>query len=121
MRHIKDPAICVNHMEHPILMDEQNEVVMIKGFAGKVPEPVYLFRSFGRNYLDYGITDGSLLLCSGGSEPREGDLVVKMVGKTPTIYILRPGSKETSEGTMRVLGDPGEVFAVVISTFNFYY
>lgn len=120
MRHNKDHTGYVGHANHPVLMDETSQTVTIKGFEGKLAGSVFLLRSFGRNYLGHGITDGSMLLCSDSIEPRDGDLVIKMIEKTPTVYILRAGSKKTSEGTMRVLGDPAEVYAVVISSFNFY-
>lgn len=57
----------VGRVDHPILMDESDQTVMIKGFAGRLTGDVMLFNSFGRNYLDYWITDGSLLLCAMGS------------------------------------------------------
>ena len=68
----------VGRVDHPILMDESDQTVMIKGFAGRLTGDVMLFNSFGRNYLDYWITDGSLLLCSNGVEPHDGDLVIKI-------------------------------------------
>lgn len=57
----------VGRVDHPILMDEPDQTVMIKGFTGRLAGDVMLFNSFGRHYLDYGITDGSLLLCAMGS------------------------------------------------------
>lgn len=110
----------IGRTDHPVIMDGMGKSITIKGFEGKLGGSVFMLPSSGRNYLEYGITDGSILLCSDCIKPADGDLVIKMIGKTPTVYILRPGSKETSEGTMRVLGDPAEVDAVIISSFNFY-
>ena len=75
----------VGRVDHPILMDESDQTVMIKGFAGRLTGDVMLFNSFGRNYLDYWITDGSLLLCSNGVEPHDGDLVIKINQGKPAI------------------------------------
>lgn len=47
----------VGRVNHLILMNEADQTVMIKGFAGRLTGDVMLFNSFGRNYLDYGITD----------------------------------------------------------------
>ena len=93
----------VGRVDHPILMDESDQTVMIKGFAGRLTGDVMLFNSFGRNYLDYWITDGSLLLCSNGVEPHDGDLVIKINQGKPAVYIFRPGFAETAEGAMRAM------------------
>ena len=82
----------VGRVDHPILMDESDQTVMIKGFTGRLAGDVMLFNSFGRHYLDYGITDGSLLLCANGIEPHDGDLVIKMNQGKPAVYIFRLGS-----------------------------
>ena len=111
----------VGRVDHPILMGESDQTVMIKGFAGRLAGDVMLFNSFGRNYLDYGITDGSLLLCANGIEPHDGDLVIMMNRGKPAVYIFRLGSTETAEGSMRVLGNADEADYVIVSAFNFYH
>lgn len=111
----------VGRVDHPILMDESGQTVMIKGFTGRLAGDVMLFHSFGRHYLDYGITDGSLLLCANGIKPHDGDLVIKMNQGKPAVYIFRPGSTETAEGSMRVLGNADEADYVIVSAFNFYH
>ena len=111
----------VGRVDHPILMDESDQTVMIKGFAGQLTGDVMLFNSVGHNYLDYGITDGSLLLCSNGVEPHDGDLFIKMNQGKPAVYIFRLGSTETAEGSMRVLGNAAEADYVIVSAFNFYH
>ena len=111
----------VGRVDHPILMGESDQTVMIKGFAGRLAGDVMLFNSFGRNYLDYGITDGSLLLCANGIEPHDGDLVIMMNQGKPAVYIFRLGSTETAEGSMRVLGNADEADYMIVSAFNFYH
>ena len=111
----------VGRVDHPILMGESDQTVMIKGFAGRLAGDVMLFNSFGRNYLDYGITDGSLLLCANGIEPHDGDLVIMINQGKPAVYIFRPGSTETAEGSMRVLENADEADYVIVSAFNFYH
>ena len=111
----------VGRVDHPILMGESDQTVMIKGFAGRLAGDVMLFNSFGRNYLDYGITDGSLLLCANEIEPHDGDLVIMMNQGKPAVYIFRPGSTEPAEGSMRVLGNADEADYVIVSAFNFYH
>lgn len=111
----------VGRVNHPILMNEADQTVMIEGFAGRLAGDVMLFNSVGRNYLDYGITDGSLLLCASGFELHDGDLVIKINQGKPAVYIFRPGSAETAEGSMRVLGNADEADYVIVSAFNFYH
>lgn len=111
----------VGRVDHPILMGESDQTVMIKGFAGRLAGDVMLFNSFGRNYLDYGITDGSLLLCANEIEPHDGDLVIMMNQGKPAVYIFRPGSTETAEGSMRVLRNADEADYMIVSAFNFYH
>lgn len=111
----------VGRVDHPILMGESDQTVMIKGFAGRLAGDVMLFNSFGRHYLDYGITDGSLLFCANGIEPHDGDLVIMMNQGKPAVYIFRLGSTETAEGSMRVLGNADEADYVIVSAFNFYH
>lgn len=111
----------VGRVDHPILMGESDQTVMIKGFAGRLAGDIMLFNSFGRNYLDYGITDGSLLLCANEIEPHDGDLVIKMNQGKPAVYIFRLGSTETAEGSMRVLGNADEADYMIVSAFNFYH
>ena len=107
-------------ISHPILMDMEDQSIMIEGFSGQLAGEVLLFRCLGQNYLGYGITDGSILLCTNGIKPRDGDLVIKFDGGTPVVYIFRPASDKTAEGTMRVLENADEVDGVIISSFNFY-
>ena len=38
----------VGRVDHPILMNEADQTVMIKGFAGRLTGDVMLFNSFGR-------------------------------------------------------------------------
>lgn len=111
----------VGRVDHPILMDESDQTVMIKGFAGRLAGDVMLFHSCGRHYLDYGITDGSLLLCANGIKPHDGDLVVMLSQGKPVVYIFRLGSAETAEGSMRVLGNADEADYVIVSALNFYH
>ena len=111
----------VGRVDHPILMGESDQTVMIKGFAGRLAGDVMLFNSFGRNYLDYGITDGSLLLCANGIEPHDGDLVIMMNQGKPAVYFYGTATTETAEGSMRVLGNADEADYVIVSAFNFYH
>lgn len=39
----------------------------------------------------------------------------------PAVYIFRPGSTETAEGSMRVLGNADEADYMIVSAFNFYH
>ena len=64
--------------------------------------------------------EGTVFLCTNGISPKDGDLVVRMCGKQPVLYIFRPDSSEEFEGRKRVLNDAHEVDAVVACSFNFY-
>lgn len=101
-------------------MSTKDQTLMIDGFAHCLEGTVFLLRGFGHRFRDLGITDGTLLLCTNGISPKDGDLVVRMCGKQPVLYIFRPDSSEEFEGRKRVLNDAHEVDTVVACSFNFY-
>ena len=94
--------------------------MLIDGFGQCLEGTVFLLRGFGHRFRDLGITDGTILLCANGIPPKDGDLVIRMCGKQPVLYLFRPNLNEEFEGLKRVLSDVSEVDAVVACSFNFY-
>lgn len=101
-------------------MSTRGQVLMIDGLAQCLAGTVFLLRGFGHRFHDLGITDGTTLLCTNGITPKDGELVVRMCGEQPVLYLFRPNSSEEFEGLKRVLNDVREVDAVVACSFNFY-
>lgn len=109
---------CSGPIKYTMFTDDQS--LIIKGLAQNLDGTVFLLRGFGHRFRDLGVTNGTILLCTNGIAPRDGDLVIRMCGKQPILYIYRPHSKEAFEGLKRVLNDVEEVDAVVVCSFNFY-
>lgn len=59
-------------------MSTKDQTLMIDGFCHLLEGTVFLLRGFGHRFRDLGITDGTLLLCTNGISPKDGDLVVRM-------------------------------------------
>lgn len=116
---MNNTSVTVNPIPHPVQLGEDGSMV-IHGY-GLDPENCFLMQAFGHRYHDYGIADGSYLLCSLTKPPRSGDLVIVMAEDTPTVYLYRPRSKEDTDGEKRILKTKTNVYATILCSLNFYH
>lgn len=105
--------------DHPIRTNPDGSM-LIEGYPEGVFRESFGLIAKGPHFHEYGIADNSLLLCSPALEPKDGDVVVLFGEEQPVLYIFRPGAPEGMDGDKRVIGDPGRVDAVVLSSLNFY-
>ena len=112
-------SVTVNPIPHSVQVGEDGSM-LIHGYDLD-PENSFLMQAFGHRYHDYGIADGSYLLCSPTKIPKSGDLVIVMVEGTPTVYLYRPRSKEDMDGEKRILKTKNDVYATILCSLNFYH
>jgi hypothetical protein len=104
---------------HPIGIVNDKRI-HIDGFEDLVYEDCFSIMAAGHRYLDYGIADGSILLCSQSVVPQEEDIVLTDDNGVMTLYLFRPTSKEKTDGKKRVLSDRSRIKATVLGSFNYY-
>ena len=104
---------------HPISSGDQDALV-IHGFEGTLDNGCLSIVAYGDHFLEYGIADNSLLVCSMTVEPQEGDIVIHFDGARPVAYLFQPDSDAECDEENRLLHDAGQVDAVVLGSFNFY-
>lgn len=107
-------------VEHPIAIYTPSSL-LVEGFESLDLDDCFAIVAYGKRYHDYGITDGSVLLCSKTLLPHENDLVLAIDDNVPTVYIYRPDSAVSFDGEKRILSDSKLIYATVICALNFYY
>lgn len=104
---------------HGMRMHETNSIE-ICGFSNLTEENCFCVVAAGHRYHEFGIADGSVLLCSKAVTPQDGDIVTTFDGTLFTIYVFRPGSMEAMDGEKRIIADRGKIYATVLGSFNYY-
>ena len=103
---------------HPITVSRGS--VEIEGFPFRLTDHVFSQIAYGNSCPQYGIAEGSILLCCSNADISDGDLVLVNGSFQPVIgrYFTSPSAP--SDGRERIICDKNEVSAKIVAAFNIY-
>lgn len=114
------------HGEYTLSSDHDMKVavggkLVIEGMELPDARNCFTMTAAGHRYHNYGIADGSQLLCVKTKNANPGDLVLVLeeIGKT-AVYLYKPTQPMPEGSEMRVLNDREKIYARIIGSFNFY-
>ena len=103
---------------HPITVSHGS--VEIEGFPFRLTDHVFTQIAYGSSCPQYGIAEGSILLCSSDADISDGDLVLVKGSYQPVIGRYFSSPDALSNGRERIIHDKAEVAAKIVAAFNFY-
>lgn len=100
--------------------DEKQRALMVYGYTGYIKDDWFAMPAFGRRYHEYGIADGSVLLCGPSESFCDGDLVIAEENGGPAVFVFSTDHNYTEDGDKRILHDESRIQAKIMGSFNFY-
>lgn len=100
--------------------DEKQRALMVYGYTGYIKDDWFAMPAFGRRYHEYGIADGSVLLCGPSESFCDGDLVIAEENGGPAVFVFSTDPNYTEDGDKRILHDESQIQAKIMGSFNFY-
>ena len=100
--------------------DKEQRALMVYGYKGYIKDDWFAMPAFGRRYHEYGIADGSVLLCGPSESFCDGDLVIAEENGGSAVFVFSTDPDYTVDGEKRILHDKDLIQAKVMGSFNFY-